>query len=244
MSLSHDFDSMRNAVNRIFGDFDLGLRGRRGGVGGFGGGGGYGLGGGVSPWELGAGLGGWGGWDTDLYDLPLLTSGLVQGPSAGRESLKGSTDETKMEDVVGGGQQLSGQQLVPGGGGGQLQAGHQTSTFRPDQVMRARVNIEEQDDKFVVTAEMPGFDKEKIKLNVTDNILHIKGEQTKEFIDEAKDKRYLRTERTFANIERRLRVPKGTDLSKISAEYKHGILHVNLPKSPESEVKKQEIQIG
>lgn len=54
------------------------------------------------------------------------------------------------------------------------------------------------------------------------------GEQKQEHIDEAKNKKYLRTERTFANVERTLRIPKGVDTSKVQASYENGILHVSL----------------
>lgn len=63
-------------------------------------------------------------------------------------------------------------------------------------------SVEEQADKFVVTADVPGFDKQNIKVNVDDNnILTIKAEQTKEWQDQSKDKRYLRAERRKTNMQ-------------------------------------------
>lgn len=99
------------------------------------------------------------------------------------------SDEMKLEDT---GAKHPGQTQLT-----QRQQQTGLSTFRPDQVLRARVNVEEQKDKFIVTADVPGFDKQNLKVNLGDDgMLHIAAEQTKEFIDQAKDKKYLRTERS------------------------------------------------
>lgn len=244
MSIFNEFDSLRSAVNRMMGDFDTGLRGGRGVGGGFGGG-----------WPQSSLIapsfgGGFGGWDEDILDMPLLTatsnwmqptSMFGRGATQGRDLLKGS-DEIKMEDV---GQQPQQQQQA---GGTQLATrptgGALTQTFRPDQFLRARVNVEDQKDKFIVTADVPGFDKKNIHVNVSDDgLLHIKAEQKQEHIDEAKDKTYLRAERSFANFRRTLRLPRGVDQAKISANYENGVLHVNLPKTEEALKAKQDIQI-
>ena len=56
------------------------------------------------------------------------------------------------------------------------------------------MNVEDAKDKLVVTAEVPGFDKENLKVNISDdNVLTICGEQKKEHIEESKDKKYVRS---------------------------------------------------
>lgn len=83
------------------------------------------------------------------------------------------------------------------------------------------------------------------QVNVTDDgLLTIKGEQSQEWVDQAKDKKYLHAERTFSNVERTLRLPKGVDTSKIQANLENGVLHVQLPKLPEAEKKQTNIQIS
>jgi len=97
--------------------------------------------------------------------------------------------------------------------------------------LSARVNVEDQKDKVVVTAELPGFDKADIKVNVTDDgLLHLSAEHKQEQVNESKDKRYVRAERHFANIQRTLRVPPTVDTTNIKANYENGILHLDLPK--------------
>lgn len=54
------------------------------------------------------------------------------------------------------------------------------------------MNVEDQKDQLIVTAEVPGFDKENLKVNISDdNVLTICGEQKKEHIEQSKDKKYV-----------------------------------------------------
>jgi HSP20 family molecular chaperone IbpA len=214
MSIFQEFHTLQNQMNRMLNEFSSGLGSRQGQ----------------------GSLGGGGLWDEDVFDFPMLSSS-VGGPTQSRLRSGKGQEEVKMEE---------GGDIKPSGG--QLSTRDQTGTamqtFQPQHVMRARVNIEELKDKFIVTSDMPGFDKQNIKVNLADDgQLHIRGEQTKEHIDQAKDKKYLRAERTFANIERHLRVPRGVDTSKISANYENGVLHVVLPKTEECQKAKQDIQI-
>jgi len=245
MSVFREFDNLRSSVNRLFGDFDTGLRGTSGSGGRRRRRGGRPIGGvdefDIMGWPTTSGF-----WDEDILDIPMLTEPIRQtGAPSQLEGGKKPSEEQKMMDVGESGTTPSQQ----GGAGGQLstqesRVGPQQSTFQPGKILQARVNLEELADKYVVTADMPGFDKPNIKLNVSDDgLLTIKGEQTKEFVDQAKDKKYLRAERTFANLQRTIRVPKGVDTSKIGASYENGVLHVNLPKVPEAEKQKQDIQI-
>jgi HSP20 family protein len=157
----------------------------------------------------------------------------------GQDELK-SMDTEQQHPQLGGAAALRPTQLQP------AQPGHLLRTFQPQQIMKAKCNVEELADKFVVTAEMPGFDKSNVKINVSDDgMLSIKGEQTKEWVDQSRDKKYCLAERSFSNIQRTLRIPKNVDPQKIAASYENGVLHVCLPKNPELEAskQKQEIQI-
>jgi len=112
-------------------------------------------------------------------------------------------------------------------------------------ILRCRVNVEDKKDQYVVTAEVPGFDKQNLHVNISDdNILTISGEQKKEHVDEAKDKNYLRVERSFGSVQRSLRLPRNIDKNQVNASYENGVLHINVPKTTESDVKKSNIQIA
>jgi HSP20 family molecular chaperone IbpA len=85
-------------------------------------------------------------------------------------------------------------------------------------VLTCKMNVEDTADKYIVTADVPSFDKANLKLSVTDdNMLTLSGEQTQEFVEESKDKHYLRKERSFGVVHRSLQLPKNADKSKITA---------------------------
>ena len=92
-----------------------------------------------------------------------------------------------------------------------------------------RTDIRDQGDKFLLEAELPGFDKEDIQLELTDGILTIKAEH-KENSDEKNDKgEFVRRERRYGSFSRTFDV-SGIDESAITASYKSGILELSLPK--------------
>lgn len=94
------------------------------------------------------------------------------------------------------------------------------------------VDIGETDKEFVVKAELPEVRKEDIRVNVDDSTLSISGERKAE--KEEKGVRYHRLERSYGRFERSFSLPDEADASKITSEYKEGILTVHLPKNPQA----------
>lgn len=90
-----------------------------------------------------------------------------------------------------------------------------------------RADIRDLDDKFVLEAELPGFNKEDISLDLKEGILTIKAEHKE--AQEQKQGEYIRRERRTGSFARSFDV-SGIDESGISAAYKNGILEVILPK--------------
>jgi HSP20 family protein len=104
------------------------------------------------------------------------------------------------------------------------------------------IDIVEKDKAFEVTAELPGLDVKNIDLQLSDNVLTIKGEKQEEREEKAKD-RYV-SERRYGSFRRSLQVPGNIDTDKIEASFKDGILTVTLPKSPEAEKKQKTIPVS
>jgi len=98
------------------------------------------------------------------------------------------------------------------------------------------VDIYDNDKNIIITAELPGIDKKDIVIDVKDGVLTLKGERS--FDNEVKEKKYYRRERTFGKFERVFRLPADVDPEKISADYKDGILKIDIPK-PEEQKPKQ-----
>ena len=79
----------------------------------------------------------------------------------------------------------------------------------------------------VLKAELPDMSREEIQVTVENNTLLLKG--TKKLSDEVKEDQYRRIERSYGAFARSFTLPNTVDTSKVSAEYKHGVLTVKLP---------------
>ena len=105
-----------------------------------------------------------------------------------------------------------------------------------------RTDIRDQGDKFLLEAELPGFNKEDISLELKDGILTIKAEH-KENSDQTDDKgQYLRRERRYGSFARSFDV-SGIDETAITAAYNNGILELTLPKQTPVEPETRQIAI-
>jgi HSP20 family protein len=90
------------------------------------------------------------------------------------------------------------------------------------------VDIYETDEALVMKAELPGFTKDDINIEMKDNTLVIRGERKRE--DEVKEGSYHRTERVYGAFQRSFMLPTTVDQEKISAAYKDGVLELRFPK--------------
>lgn len=91
------------------------------------------------------------------------------------------------------------------------------------------VDIQEDKEAYHFDVEVPGMEKDQIKVFVSDhNILNIRGERKRE--SEQKDKNYHRIEREYGSFARSFTLPENVDPNKVSAEYKNGILKVAVAK--------------
>jgi HSP20 family protein len=98
------------------------------------------------------------------------------------------------------------------------------------------IDIYEKDDTLVIKAELPGMDKNDIQLDVKNDVLSLRGERKHE--EEVKEDRFYCKEISKGSFMRSFSLPEGVDAEKIQAEFKDGILTVEVPK-PESHKPKQ-----
>ena len=104
------------------------------------------------------------------------------------------------------------------------------------------VDITEDEKEYLVKAEIPEMKKEDIKINVHDEVLTVSGERKYE--KEEKGKKFHRVERAYGSFMRSFTLPEDADGSKISAEYKDGLLKVHLPKSEQAKKKSIEVKVA
>jgi HSP20 family protein len=102
------------------------------------------------------------------------------------------------------------------------------------------VDVREQENEYLMEAELPGLIEKDIELNVEDNILTLssKKEESKE---ETKNG-YLIRERRNHEFARTFVLPKDVDREKIKAEFKNGLLVVTIPKKPEAKPRKIDVK--
>ena len=123
---------------------------------------------------------------------------------------------------------------------------HTVSNFNPfhdfDELERAffsdnalgefKADIQEDGDNFVLEADLPGFKKEDINIELDDTYLTIQAERKSETEEKDKKGNYVRRERSYGSFSRSFDV-SGIDVSAIKASYQDGVLKLVLPKKEE-----------
>ncbi|PKN03018.1 hypothetical protein CVU76_03260 [Candidatus Dojkabacteria bacterium HGW-Dojkabacteria-1] len=102
-------------------------------------------------------------------------------------------------------------------------------------------DIWEEDNKIFVKMAMPGVQKEDIKITVTGDTISIEG-SSKETKEEKEDKKYYLKNFSSYSYSQRFNLPSPIDADKVEAEFKDGVLTVQLPKAKESQSKQIEIK--
>ena len=94
-----------------------------------------------------------------------------------------------------------------------------------------KTDIKEKKDKYVIEMDLPGFEKENIKLELNNGYLTISGKQENK-IDEEEEK-YVHKERFYGECTRSFFVGDNIKEEDIDAEFKNGILKIDIPKKEE-----------
>lgn len=102
------------------------------------------------------------------------------------------------------------------------------------------VELVEEDEEFVLTAELPGLSKEDVHVSVDDNVLSLKGEKKIER-EATHDRAHIR-EREYGTFERSFTLPRNVDAGKIRADFHDGIMEIHLPKGEAAKSRKIEIK--
>lgn len=103
------------------------------------------------------------------------------------------------------------------------------------------VDVRETKDSLELQAELPGIDPKDVEVSVENGILTIKG--CRKFEKATEGETYHRVERSFGSFERSFTLPTNVDNDKIHAVYRHGVLHLSLPKREEAKPKPISIKV-
>ena len=107
-------------------------------------------------------------------------------------------------------------------------------------VVACRTDIIEAEDKYILEAELPGFEKDEIKLDINGDLLVITAEHKTEA--NAEEVKYIRRERTKGAYKRSFDI-SDVDAEGIDAEYKNGILAITLSKKKPAEPLSKSVDI-
>ncbi len=118
--------------------------------------------------------------------------------------------------------------------------GSGTETERLADIIPA-TDVFENENEFIVKAEVPGMKKDDIKITFENNYLTISGE--KKSGKEVKEENYHQLERSYGKFMRRIGIPSGVMLDKINAEYEDGVLSIHIPKAEEAKPKQIDIKV-
>lgn len=103
-------------------------------------------------------------------------------------------------------------------------------------------DVYEEDNSIILEMELPGVAKEDMKINVDDdNILTVKGNKKHPFGEESS---ILRRERNYGEFSRCMMLPDDADEENIKANFKDGILHLEIPKKAPVKPKEIEVEIS
>jgi HSP20 family protein len=102
------------------------------------------------------------------------------------------------------------------------------------------LDVIEQENDFIVTADLPGINKEEVKITFENNVLTISGSRKSQEVPE--NARLLLNELRSGDFSRSIKFRQDVDTTKVSAEMNNGILTITLPKA--ESVKAKEIHIN
>jgi HSP20 family protein len=115
-----------------------------------------------------------------------------------------------------------------------------TPYFDEPVAWRPAVNLKEEDNEYILTAELPGMELKDIEVDVDKDVLTLKGEKKHEH-EETREGRWHLFERSYGTFERSFGLPRAVESDKVKAEFADGLLKVHLPKRKEAMGRKVEI---
>ena len=109
-------------------------------------------------------------------------------------------------------------------------------------VVSPKVDVRETPNAYILDMDLPGMSEKDVEINLKDRVLSIssKMEEKKE---EKKDGDWLIKERRSSCFSRRFTLPQDIDAEKVTAEFKHGVLSVDIPRKPETQAKQIAITV-
>ena len=104
------------------------------------------------------------------------------------------------------------------------------------------VDVQEEAERFVIRADVPGVDPKDIEVNVEDGVLTLSGERKSEKREDQNG--FTRVERFSGRFLRRFTLPESADAEQVSAKGEHGVLEIVIPKAAKAQPKKIAVKVS
>lgn len=102
------------------------------------------------------------------------------------------------------------------------------SFFGRNDLAEFKTDVTDEGDHYLLEADLPGFEKKDIQLEVNGDTLTVEAERHSKYEEKDNDK-VVRIERSYGSYSRQFDI-SGVDAEKISAKYENGVLRLTLPK--------------
>lgn len=105
------------------------------------------------------------------------------------------------------------------------------------------VDVKDDGDVYTIEADLPGVEREDIKLTMEEDMLNISIEKKQESDEEKEDGRYIRRERFYSSSSRSIRLPLALPDGEVHARLADGVLEVTVPKTNDKPETTKQIEI-
>jgi HSP20 family protein len=102
------------------------------------------------------------------------------------------------------------------------------------------VDIAETQERFLITAELPGVEPDDVDISVENSVLTLRGER--KFYRETREDDFHRIERRFGSFARSITLPSTADAERINASFDAGLLTIEVPKREEAKPRKIQVK--
>ena len=103
------------------------------------------------------------------------------------------------------------------------------------------IDISQDEHEYLLKADLPEMKKDDVRITVEDGILSVSGERKGQ--KEDRNKKFHRIERSFGNFRRSFTLPEDADSTKVTAEFRDGVLKVHLPTTTKARSKALEVKV-
>ena len=114
--------------------------------------------------------------------------------------------------------------------------------FSSNDLAEFKTDVSDEGDHYLLEADLPGFDKKDINLDLSGDILTVSAERHSKFEDKDEKNKLVRMERSYGSYSRQYDM-SGIDTDNITAEYDNGVLKLCLPKRQEEAKESRRLEI-